>query len=46
MFKDTQQKTCCGKSAKRYDYLVVGAGLFGAIFAYEKAKSGKKSACR
>ncbi len=25
-----------------YDYLVVGAGLFGAIFAYEANKRGKK----
>lgn len=24
-----------------YDYLVVGAGLFGATFAYEAAKRGK-----
>ena len=27
---------------KEYDYLIVGAGLFGAIFAYEAAKKGKK----
>ena len=26
----------------KYDYLVVGAGLFGAIFAYEAKKQGKK----
>jgi len=26
----------------KYDYLVVGAGLFGSIFAYEAAKRGKK----
>ena len=25
----------------KYDYLVVGAGLFGAIFAYEAKKKGK-----
>ncbi|WP_251555093.1 UDP-galactopyranose mutase [Neobacillus muris] len=25
-----------------YDYLVVGSGLFGAVFAYEAAKRGKK----
>ena len=25
-----------------YDYLVVGAGLFGSIFAYEAKKAGKK----
>ena len=26
----------------RYDYLIVGAGLFGAVFAHEAAKRGKK----
>ena len=26
----------------KYDYLVVGAGLFGAIFAYEATKKGKQ----
>ncbi|MCR5545731.1 MAG: UDP-galactopyranose mutase [Lachnospiraceae bacterium] len=26
----------------KYDYLVVGAGLFGAVFAYEANKRGKK----
>jgi len=25
-----------------YDYLVVGAGLFGCTFAYEAAKKGKR----
>ena len=25
-----------------YDYLIVGAGLFGSIFAYEANKAGKK----
>lgn len=27
---------------KKYDYLIVGSGLFGAIFAYEMNKRGKK----
>lgn len=27
---------------KRYDYLVVGAGLYGAVFAHEAVKKGKK----
>lgn len=27
---------------KKYDYLVVGAGLFGSTFAYEATKIGKK----
>jgi len=27
---------------KQYDYLVVGAGLFGSVFAHEMTKRGKK----
>ncbi|MDX1769566.1 MAG: UDP-galactopyranose mutase [Arenibacter troitsensis] len=27
----------------KYDYLIVGAGLFGAVFAHEAKKKGKKS---
>ena len=27
---------------EKYDYLIVGAGLFGATFAYEMTKAGKK----
>lgn len=27
---------------KQYDYLIVGSGLFGSIFAYEANKKGKK----
>ena len=27
---------------KKYDYLIVGAGLFGSTFAYEMSKVGKK----
>ena len=26
---------------KKYDYLIVGSGLFGAVFAYEAKKHGK-----
>ena len=26
----------------KYDYLIVGAGLFGAVFAHEMTKEGKK----
>ncbi|MEC5270229.1 UDP-galactopyranose mutase [Heyndrickxia coagulans] len=26
----------------KYDYLIVGAGLFGSVFAYEATKKGKK----
>ena len=25
----------------KYDFLIVGAGLFGAVFAYEAKKRGK-----
>ena len=27
---------------KSYDYIIVGAGLFGGVFAYQAAKQGKK----
>ena len=27
---------------KKFDYLIVGAGLFGAIFAHEAREAGKK----
>ena len=27
---------------KKYDYLIVGAGLYGSTFAYEATKRGKK----
>jgi len=27
---------------KKYDYLIVGAGLYGAVFAHELTKAGKK----
>lgn len=30
------------KEKKMYDYLIVGAGLFGAVFAHEAKKAGKK----
>lgn len=30
------------KSKKQYDYLIVGAGLFGSVFAHEAAQSGKR----
>ena len=30
------------KNMRKYDYLVVGAGLFGATFAYRAKKAGKK----
>ena len=29
------------KGLVMYDYLVVGSGLYGAIFAYEAKKAGK-----
>ena len=27
---------------KRYDYLIIGAGLFGAVFAERMTRAGKK----
>lgn len=30
---------------KKYDYLLVGAGLYSAVFAYLAAQQGKKSLC-
>lgn len=30
------------KTGSKYDYLVVGAGLYGAVFAHEAYKSGKR----
>lgn len=27
----------------KYDYLIVGAGLFGSVFAYEAEKKGEKN---
>ena len=27
---------------KQYDYLIVGAGLYGAVFAQQAVKNGKK----
>ena len=30
------------KYMKQYDYLVVGAGLFGSVFAHEAKAAGKK----
>ena len=29
-----------------YDYLIVGAGLYGAVFAHEAKKAGKSEYCR
>ena len=39
--KDKQQKSFNGEE-NMYDYLIVGAGLSGAIFAHEATKQGKK----
>lgn len=27
---------------KKYDYLIVGAGLYGSVFAYKAQRNGKK----
>ena len=31
------------KQMKQYDYLIVGAGLYGAVFAQQAVKKDKKS---
>ncbi len=31
-----------GADRKMYDFLIVGAGMYGAVFAYEATKKGKK----
>lgn len=41
MIEDKRQ-ICREKCSMKYDYLVVGAGLYGAVFAYEAAKQGKR----
>lgn len=28
---------------KQYDFVIVGAGLFGAVFAHEATKKGKNA---
>ena len=35
------EKKVCGEKQMRYDYLIVGSGLFGAVFACEAKKAGK-----
>ena len=45
-----KQKSICREAAlqkerrkmKKYDYLIVGAGLYGAVMAYELGRKGKK----
>lgn len=41
--KNTRQRE--RKSKMKYDYLIVGAGLFGAVFAHEAHAAGKKVFC-
>lgn len=36
------EKVFKGDKMQKYDYLIVGAGLYGSIFAYEMNKKGKK----
>lgn len=43
MITDSQKKPGAGtEEAMKYDYLIVGAGLYGAVFANEATKHGKK----
>lgn len=30
---------------KKYDYLIVGSGLFGSVFAHEATLRGKNALC-
>ena len=39
---DSQTIICLPMKSKTYDYLIVGAGLFGATYAYFARKAGKK----
>ena len=34
--------TQCVNNMKKYDYLIVGSGLFGSTFAYKAMQQGKK----
>lgn len=34
--------TQCANDMKKYDYLIVGSGLFGSTFAYKAVQQGKK----
>lgn len=38
----TVTQPCLKTEPNMYDFLIVGAGLFGAVFAYEMTKIGKK----
>ena len=40
--KKQKQTKAAAKKKKAYDYLVVGAGLYGATFAYEAFRAGKR----
>lgn len=39
--KDRERNKGVDSETMKYDYLIVGAGLFGAVFAYEARKRGK-----
>lgn len=30
---------------KKYDYIIAGSGLFGAVFAHEAVKKAKRYSC-
>ncbi len=40
--KKEQEVKAAEKKQNKYDYLVVGAGLYGAVFAHEAYKAGKR----
>lgn len=39
--RNRSYKSDCGGGLLMFDYLIVGAGLFGSVFAYEANKKGK-----
>ena len=42
MIQNVKEKVNKKGDVMKFDYLIVGAGLFGSIFAYEAKKNGKK----
>ena len=42
LINEEQTRGECDMSNQKYDFLIVGAGLFGAVFAHETKAAGKK----
>ena len=45
LYRLTNIRQRARRNKMRYDYLIVGTGLFGAVFAHEMTKAGKKVLC-